>query len=282
VVLPVAVKDGAAWTVEARRVREDLRKDVPRRTESTSRYRAVYRETGGQGRLTLTPIGASILGELPAGFQPQDLSFPLELEVDDSLTPVRLVNWPQVRDAVYGMLAGQDAKVVEGMRALFDKLGDEQAAAMFLPQMAFLGLGQGLALEPGQVLAYDDSLPNPLGGPPIRAVGRFRLDARDAARRETTVVWTQAMDSASMAASMKVSMKALMDRMTPGADPAKMEAAMREMAMSRESRCRFIVDEASGLARQTECASTIDIKAAGDSNRRTDTWTITQSLPEYR
>ena len=282
VALPVTIRDGATWTMEARRVREDVRTEGPRKAESTSRYKVAYRRAGDVTTMTLTPDGASVLGDLPPGFKPEDFSFPLELEVDESLTPVRLVNWPQVRATLYKVLDGQDPKVLTGMRSLFDPMSDAQAAAMFMPQLNFLGLGQGLALTPGEPLTYDDRLPNPMGGPPILAKGAFALDGRDAARKETAVVWTQALDQASMAASMKVAMANLLERMAPEVDKAKLEATLKDASMSRDSRCRFVIDDASGLAHRTECATTIDMKTPAQSARRTDTWTITQSPPEYR
>ena len=55
-----------------------------------------------------------------------------------------------------------------------------------------------------------------------------------------------------------------------------------EARMSRDSRCRFRIDMKSGLATHTECASAIVMSALGEESRRTDTWTITQTLPEKR
>lgn len=280
--LPVRVMDGSTWTIESRRVREDQRKDGSRTVQSTSRYRVDFRETAEGGRLTLTPLGGSIFGDLPAGVDLDGFNFPLELEVDESLTPVRLGNWPEVRAAVYKMISGLEPKVVEGMRSLFDRIGDEQAASMFFPQVAFLGLGQGLSLEPGEPLTYDDNLANPLGGPPIKAVGAFTLDDRDDAQKQTTVVWTQTLDRDSMLASMKVTMQVLMERLASSGDAAKMEAQMKDMSIARDSRCRFIIDDASGVARQADCSATIDVKGPGEAARRTDAWTITQTLPEKR
>jgi hypothetical protein len=187
-----------------------------------------------------------------------------------------------VRDLVYKLLVNEDPKVVAAARSLFDGLSDEVAVAMFLPQMSFLGLGQGLAVEVNKPVSYEDSLPNPLGGPAITAPSVLTLESYDPRTQQADVVWTQALDPQSMAASMKVSVRWLLERMNAANDAAKVEAAMRDTSMSRESRCRFVIDGGSGLARKADCSAVIEIAAQGQRSRRTDTWTITQTLPEKR
>jgi len=280
--LPVDLPDGATWSIESKRVRLDERKDGPRRTETVSRYKATYHEAAEGGRLTLNSTGGFFLGELPGGLKPEGFELPLELEVDEAMTPTRLVNWPEVRALVYKMLEGQEPRVVEGMKSLFDRMSDADAAPMFFPYMSYLGLGQGLALEVGKPLTYEDALPNPLGGPTIKANSVMTLESHDPKARLATVVWTQALDRDSMAQSMRVSVKVLFERMQVPNDPAKLEAAMKDMAMSRNSRCSFVIDEDSGLARTAECSQELRISGQGQDVRRTDTWTITQTLPEKR
>jgi hypothetical protein len=150
------------------------------------------------------------------------------------------------------------------------------------PGLAMSGLGQGLSIEPGAPTTYEDALPNPLGGPPIASDAQFVIERRDAKARQTVVAWKQTLNPQSLAASMRESAKALVARLGGPADEAKLDEVMRALSVGREDRCRFTIDERTGLAVRTECAVVIDINAQGEKGRRTDTWTITQTLPASR
>ena len=277
--LPVKVEDGATWTLQSLRMREESRNGTTRRVETRNRYQVTY-HSGAQRWLSLRLVDGELDGDLPKALDPAKKSISVEVEVDESLLPERLRNWPQVREMLYALyLDDQDQKVVDVMRANFDAMPDTQAAALFLPQLAFLGLGQGQSLESGKPHHYQDLLPNPLGGPSVATDSAFALESDG--DHEAVVVWTQSLDRDSPAASLKVALTNLAARVE-APNREKLDETLRTTTLDRQDRCRFRIDKASGLARQADCTSTMKIEAAGQSGGRTDTWTITQSPPEHR
>jgi len=280
--LPVNVVDGATWIITTHRIREDVRGGTPRRVESHARYRATYRTAGEDHNLVLELLDGSIGGDAPGNLPLDQLKAPIEVEVDETLAPVRLADWPKLRTAVYAAIDGAtpEPKAREVARTVFEPLSAEQAANVMLPHMAYLGLGQGLALDPAAPHRYQSELPNPLGGPAVAADAVLAIDAASAGGERPVITWTQAMSPDSLAATMRASMDALLARAGTPEQLAQVQAAVKDMSMSRQDRCRFEIDAKTGLAAKTECSTEIKARAGGQDITRTDRWTITQTLPE--
>ena len=69
-------------------------------------------------------------------------------------------SWAEVRDTAVDLqmdrsLAdhGADAAFTQSMRALYGGLSEETAAGLFAPHLAYLAIGQGLAVEVGKPVA---------------------------------------------------------------------------------------------------------------------------------
>ena len=286
IALPVQVTDGASWVVESIRERIDERGGEPRRIESKSRFAIRYQAQADGGLLRVTPTEGGLYGEVE-GVSLKEFDLPLEIQVDESLTPLRLQNWPVVREALFRFFDAQAAKnpalspkVADAVKGIFRDLPAEQVPVTMAPVFTYLGLGQGLSLSRGQPTTYEDQLPNPLGGGLIKTNAAFVLESYDQSAGRAVVVWTQALDPKSLAANLRSSMRALVDRAGIPGDQAKMEEAMAQASMARDDRCRFEIHIPSGLAITAECASTLDISAQNRKARRIDRWTITQTVPE--
>lgn len=282
--LPVNVADGASWTITTHRVREDKGDRGERRVESRSRSKATYRTAGQAHQLVVELLEGGIPGEAPANLPLDELKGPIELDVDEAMTPLRLADWPSVRTTLYRVVdsVAPDPAGRELARTIFGPMNAETAVAVMFPHMSYLGLAQGLALDPAAPHRYQSELPNPLGGPAIAADAVLALDPATAASARPVVTWTQTMNPQSLSASVQASIEMLLAKATTPEERAKTQAATKDMSMSREDRCRFEIDRPSGLAVNTVCSTEVKLGLAGQRVDRTDRWTITQTPPEPR
>lgn len=281
--LPVTLKDGATWTMTVSRERERQRGTAaPQVARFITSNQIVWRTHKDGDRLTTRMTEAKVDG---AGSEALLAALgqekPVELDVDESLTPERIRNWDEVRGGLEAFVAKSvnEPKAVDGVKALLGGMSPELAASVVMRELALVALGQGTALEVGQPLPYEDALPNPLGGPPIQSQGAYELVSLDPAQGRAVVSWRSALDPASMAESMTQGMEILLQRAAP--DQAdKVRAAFTGAKVQRDDACRHEIDITTGLAIKVECASTIEIVVQGETGRNVDRWTITQSLPK--
>lgn len=282
--LPIAVPDRATWTMTVERTRERTREgatpQILRSTSTTDVDWAATGEEGGVATLRLRSVrldspGAAAIDT--AGL----LNQPVELEVDASLAPTRVRNWPQVRALLEQEIdkATPDATAAAAAKRIFAGLSPEQAVQVVAREWSLATLGQGTSLELGKPVSYKDKLPNPLGGPPIDTDGTFELQSYDKAGGGAVIAWTQAFDPKSASASIRQTLNAMTVRLAP--DRAKeAEIAFADMSISREDACRHEIDIPTGLALKVVCTSAITSGARGETATNLDRWTITQTRPQ--
>lgn len=281
--LPVNLADGATWTIETKRTRTAQRDGKPQEVVTTARYRAEYGVDKSGGVITLEETDSTGGGDLPANVDLSALDEPLVIEVDESLAPERLRNWPKLRSAFDNMIdqMALDPKARGAMKSLFASFSAEDAPGLLVRYMAYLGLGQGRAFELGEPLAYDTRIPFPLGGPPVAGRAQFLLESYDEASGRAVIVWTQAMDAESLRAATAHLVRTMMEKAGQPVDGAAFEAEFAKLAIKAEDRCRFDIDRLTGLALRTECGRSMVAMATGEVMRN-DAWIITQTLPEKR
>jgi hypothetical protein len=284
--MPVKLSDGASWSQTIARTRTDERGGQTHAVTLTTVLKVTYNRPKGQ---PATLRQAFVSAEAGAGFTGADaaqaaaqakLVFPATIEVDDSLTPTRVANWPDLRatmDAEFARLIS-DPKALEAARGSFVNLTDKQAAVFFKEQQ-LIALGQGLDLAAGQSRSYDDKVPNMMGGPPILTHGTFRMESYDLPKGRAVVTWTQTLDTASASASISATAAAMLARMAPE-QAAKSKAALEGLTIDRSDSCRFEIDIPTGLATTADCTSTMQSGLPGKAAKRTDRWLISQTLPE--
>lgn len=276
--LPVNLKEGATWEIQTIRVRTRDEDGKVTETRMESRSQASLGLDGEMLVLSLAPLPGYASADLPPEMTNFGLDFPLEFEVDEALTPSRLRNWPKLRDAVLKFFASQpggDPAFVKTVLATYDRLSDETAAALFAPHLAYLGTGQGLALEVGKSVDYEDEIGNPIGGPPIATHGSFVLETHDRRAKRAVVLWSQAMDPKSMEANIREASKAITGPRPNAPDDGQMK-------IDRKERCRFDIHTPTGLATSSECSMSTTVSAPGRRLNQTDAWTIVQTLPKSR
>lgn len=281
--LPVRLEDGATWTVTIERQRDRQRPDAP---PEKAALRTVSEATWAKGsdtdRLTLTPRSAEAPGESAGRPDLQSLmGGAVVLDVDETLAPLRVRNWDEVRQGLEKAMesATADPAVRAELKGLLTRLSAEQASQAVSPGWGLVSLGQGVDLELGEESTYEDSLPNPLGGPPIASVGAFRLESYDKAGGRAVVLWNQTLDPKSASDSITQAVQAMAERLAP----EKAEEARKALAgakITREDACRYEIDIPTGLAVSTACTITMANTIQGQTMRNVDRWTITQTRPQ--
>jgi hypothetical protein len=281
--LPVRLADGATWTVTIEHVRERERPGAAAQTTRLSTIsEARWTRAADGGRLTLTPKDVKLDG---SNTEPPDLqslqSRPAVFGVDEALAPVRLENWDELRGAIAAELekTSVDPEARAQVVGVLDGLSDEQAAKVMGRSWSMASLAQGSDLSLGEDNVYDDLLPNPLGGPPIKSVGRFKLQSVDKAAGRAVVVWTQSLDPASTAESIRQALQAMVERMAPEQAEAARKA-FSSAKITREDACRHEIDIPTGLALKAVCTSTSEVTVEGKTGTSRDRWTIAQTQPQ--
>ncbi len=288
---PLTLPKAARVEMTVERSREDLRAGKTQRSTSQTRYEKTI-ETQGQGyRVTLKPLETK-LPDTPEAAKAEAalgalMSRTLVYSADESLAPKAIEDWPalvvEVRKAMLA-LGGDDpeaSKGVEAMTSMFSSMSAEQAASVFLKEDGFLSIPVNAELDPAKPAAYTETIPSPLGGPPVKSIVTLTLEKVDASRGVATVHWTQALDPESTLATVTQMVEAILKRMGPeAANNAEVRAKFEKMVFDRTATCDYEVALKSGLPTKATCESKIQVTdpATGQLNGRTERWVITQSL----
>ena len=280
--LPVTLPGHATWTMTVERTRERTRQDVaPQIARSVSTTDVDWTAGDDGGVITLRIRSAPLDGPGASGFAASSLlDQPIVLEVDSSLAPTSIRNWSQVLARLEQNI---DRTVTEPAAAaakkIYSDMSPELAAQVVSRELSLVARSQGTALTLGEPVSYEDALPNPLGGPAIKAVGSYELQAYDAVAGRAVIAWRQAMDPESARKSLTQALTAMTARLAP--DKLKeAEAAFTGMQIGREDVCRHEIDIPTGLALKVVCTSAISNSAKGETATNLDRWTITQTRPQ--
>jgi hypothetical protein len=271
--MPLKLEDGATWTITAEHThsKTDAGKQQAWTLKTVKQLTWSAPKNGKPGRVLVTPLSAT-----PAEGSPPELakarSFPIPalLDVDDTLAPATIVNVVEVRAAFAGVVGGD----IKGR----EEMADAAAMAMIASELSHASRSQGGELAPGEAASYDDELPNPFGGPPIKAQGVYALESHDAAGGRAVVTWRQSLDPASFRASLAERLAEVIK--DEPARRAEAEAAFSQMDVRRDDTCRHEIDLATGLAIKAQCSLTNKVTAGGRLVESVDRWTITQTLPK--
>lgn len=272
--LPVRLADGATWTITAERSRHvEGSADVQSWTLTTVKRLTWHAGVNGKpDTLTVTPVSA-VAGEgSPAGLAAaQSLAIPATLVVNESLAPGEVVNLDEVR--------AEFLRLVPSAQGASTDLINAGARAMIAVELGSVSHGQGLGLKLKRPVSADTGIPDPFGGPPLRAIETAELVGFDSRHGRAVVKWRQALDLESFRASTV----ALLDSVTKAeADPAKIaeaRAAFAAASMTSEATCLYEIDIRTGLARRGDCQLDYAVTMKGKSQRVTDHWTISQTEP---
>lgn len=272
------------------KTREDIRAGKTTRNSGETRYDKTIEARDGGYRVTLKASSIK-LPDTPAAAKAEAamsslMKMTFVYAADDDLRPTAVEDWPRLMaEFRKGMqaLAGDDegaAKAMDAAVSMFSGMSAEQAAGVFLKEDGFLSIPINVELELGKPATAEDSIPNPLGGPPIKADTALVLRKVDAARGVAALRWTQTLDPESTRASLTQMMQAMMARMGPGADKPETKAMFEKMSLDRTSACDYEVDMKTGLTLKADCESKLSVTdpSTGQTGQRNEYWVITQTL----
>jgi hypothetical protein len=270
----VTLKDGATWIITAEHTRTGDIGQTPNWGLVTAKRLTWH--AGGKGRmdtLTVTPISSKALPGSPVEVATaRSLAIPATLEVDEGLTPGPLLHPEAARAEV--------AKLTPSAANGPSEVLDAAAKAMIASELMMTSHGQGLPLKMGKTISADAEMPNPFGGPPMRAIESATLDSLDSKAGRAAVTWRQVLDPA----ALKASTEAMLLSMVKGkVSPEKIEevrAAFAGASVQNETTCRHEIALPSGLAIKSECDMSMVATLQGKTQHVAEHWTITQTLPE--
>lgn len=287
---PLTLPKTAKVAMAVVKTREDIRAGKTTRNTGETQYDKTIQAQGEGYRVTLKPTSIKLPDGLPAAKAEAAMSGLMNLTfvytTDDSLRPTAVEDWPrlvtEVRKSVEA-LAGDDKTTAQAMDAavsMFSGMSPEQAASVFLKEDGFLSLPINASIEPDKPTTYEDMLPNPMGGPPIKSQGALALVKVDTARGMAVLRWTQTLDPASARASISQMMQAMLARMGPEGNKPEVKVRLEKMSFDRTSACDYEVDLKTGLTTKADCESKISLTdpMTGETGQRNEYWAITQTL----
>lgn len=289
---PLSLPNPAHINMIVERTREDVRGGQAKAITSSTRYEKTVEPKGDGYRVILKPLETT-LPQVSSLAEQAKLKAAMEgianrtfvYTADESLLPQAIEDWPSVvadiRKAMTTLVADapEGRQALEAVLPMFERMSPEQAASMLLKEDAFLSLPINAELEPGKPRGYDDVLPNPLGGPPIKANGVVTLERIDKAKGVAVIRWTQELDPQSTRESMSLAIKAMVAKLGSQADKPEARAAFENIKLERSNGCLYEIDLKSGLPLKADCDSKLRSTApSGESSARNERWVITQTL----
>jgi hypothetical protein len=245
--------------------------------KSTTRVDVRVLSTSGEGSLIEWVPGATVFDNPQAARNPlvgfasqalRDIRFQLKLNTDGEL--LGLANQAEVApklktvvDAVVGDLAARMPE--EQRKGFLDVIGqilsvDVLIASATRDAATYLGLN-GTALAVGQAVVLDVAQPSPLGGSPIPAKFRVRMESAtaDVASLKTTTTY----DAAALAGLTQSLAK------QAGA-PIRPEELAKLPPMEMADEGTFVFDRKRGLMREVK----VNRRVSAGPSRRLDAWDI--------
>jgi hypothetical protein len=273
------------------KTREDIRAGKTTKNSSETRYDKTIETQGDGYRITLKPTSTKLPAGTPEAAKAEAalaglMNRTLVYTADESLAPKTVEDWPglvvEVRKAMLALVGGDKdgVKAMESMASMFSNLSAEQAASVFLKEDGFLSIPVNAELELGKPAAYEETIPSPMGGPPVKTNAALIVKTIDTARGVATLRWTQALDFESTRASVSQMVQAILARMGPEANNPEIKAKFEKMSFDRTAACDYEIDLKSGLPTKADCEAKLQLTdpATGETGGRNEHWAITQTL----
>jgi hypothetical protein len=274
-IVPV-LRAGDAFQLDIIRIRENSAQPQ-QNGKSTTRVDVRVLSTTADGSVIEWVPGATVFDNPQAARNPlvgfasqslRDIQFQLNLNADGEL--LGLANQadvaPKLKSVVDAIVAELAARMPEGQRQGFpDLIGqilsvDVLIASATRDAATYLGLN-GAALTVGQTVVMDVAQPSPLGGNPIPAKFRVRMDSAsaDVASLKTTTTY----DAAAL-----VRLTQALAKQAGAPIPPEELAKLPPMEMADDG--IFVFDRKRGLMREVK----VNRRVAVGHTRRLDAWEI--------
>lgn len=208
----------------------------------------------------------------------------IRMTVDENLTPISLDNLDDVIDAAKRQLAesGELDEAGEGAIRMLAALTPQTAAPLFTRDATMIAQGQGTDLILGEANPYEFEGSLPWGGARVTMIGDYRLAEVDRTSGKARVIWSQAIDPASLRDAVPAMIEGLIAEHADADDnsdvAAKMRAEMAGASLENSRRCEFTIDIVTGLAEKIDCLTTVAFVAGEESTHRETRLIATQIM----
>jgi hypothetical protein len=253
---PVQLRDDATWTIATthRHAVEGAAKSQS--WAVSTRKQVVWKKARftAPEHMVVSLVSAEALeGAPPAALLAQ--AAPVDVDVDQQLRP--------------GVYADQTR--AKANRAELDTM---------VADLAIAARAQGMSLIPGQAVTSRPAVSSPLPGVGARADETWTLVSVDSAAKRAVVRWSRTVDPE----SFKASLADLLKFAAKVKDPKMQQAGpdLAAAAFAQQEVCRYEIDLPTGLAAKAECTRESSLVLKGGATKTSDSWTLTQSLPEAR
>lgn len=289
---PLALPKSTHVEMRVAHTRQDTRGAQTTSGTASTVYDKTIETTANGYRVTLKPLETK-LPDVGSAAQQAKIQAAVEglykrtfvYAADESLRPTAIEDWPgavaEMRKGLATLAASlpEAAPGLEGAVGMFARMTPEQAANIMLREDGFLTLPVNAEFEIGKPRTYEDRLPNPLGGPPIKADGAINLERIDQAKGVAVVRWSLVMDPKSTSESIAVAIKNLVAA-TGKADTPEARAMIDKIKLERSSGCLYEIDLKIGLPTKADCDSKIvsSDPTSGETITRNERWAITQTV----
>ena len=274
--LPVKLHHGDTWSFTAKHERL-VDGPNPRNFTVTTVKTLTWRPESGGGQLLMAHVSVTAdSGMPPEAAITQTLTIPVRLTVDAALAPNGVINVDEVRAAVRDLILSAGASQADlGRMAKFNPaILDQTAMTLAGRELGLLARVQGTSLKLDLPTYVDDEVPNPLGGPPLRARMTYLLESYNATTGQASVSWQSSVDPQSVHDSL-----AELAGRAPPERQAEADAAFAKMKVENARDCRGEIDIPTGLATKLASVNTVSVADGGEIRRTSDRWDITQTLP---
>ena len=204
----------------------------------------------------------------------------MEIETDETLSPVRITNLDAIRREMGAALRSDD-KDGTGERVLefFGSLPEATLTALLTQDATLVSLGQGRRLAPGELYRYTESSQPFSNGPVVDMQASFELREVDEAAGRAVVLWTSSLDEKGSRDLWPGLVRALAGPM--GLDPndqTKMEEMMKDGSFSQTRRCRYEIQIDTGLASTISCVFVQEVSLLNERSKKETRFDATQTL----
>ncbi|MDO8798823.1 hypothetical protein [Phenylobacterium sp.] len=274
--LPVHLVDGATWTITSRRDTQatgpgGLEVGITVATTKSLIWHA-------PDRLVVTTISADVQRKGPPELLPvQSLSVPVDLEVDEFLTPVSVRNMGEVVAATRSELlkSGMSVETLNDIVAESPDFLKSVAMGFITRDVVLISRGQDVFFEEGRSTYSEDQARATENGQPVTWHITNTLDLYDPAAGRAVWTWSEAPDPASLRDSLIERAR----RKSPES-VASAEEAAAQMHPNSLRTCRSEIDIRSGFAVKIDCTQSSAMSFDDKTIQMVDRHTITQTLPE--
>lgn len=159
--------------------------------------------------------------------------------------PIEVVDADKIIHSMFaddGPLGTLDNEARKKTRALFTEMDSATLAQVLLRAPTFMSICQSTALVVGELVEYDDELPNAFGGVPFPARGSYLLASVSDEPYAATIEWSQKLDPE----KSKEAVMEIVKKLVPAGSGAEIDAQLANLTLDISNSATCTIDRESG------------------------------------